>query len=99
MPDTFAALLAEQLRSEPGRPLVTFYDDEGGERVELWLATYANWVAKSSSLLVEELGLERGGRLVVDLPAHWLTPVFLGAAWTVGLSWLPAGHRASSVAD
>jgi uncharacterized protein (TIGR03089 family) len=86
MIDTFAALLTEQLRSDPGRPLVTFYDDETGERVELSVATYANWVAKTSSLFVEELDLERGGRLLVDLPTHWLTPVFVGAAWTVGLS-------------
>jgi uncharacterized protein (TIGR03089 family) len=86
MTDTFAALLAAQLRSEPGRPLVTFYDDATGERVELSVATYANWVAKTSSLMVEELDLERGGQLLVDLPAHWLTPVFLGAAWTVGLA-------------
>lgn len=91
MTDTFAALLAEQLRTEPGRPLVTFYDDATGERVELSVATYANWVAKTSSLLVEELDLERGGRLLVDLPTHWLTPVFLGAAWTVGLSVVPEG--------
>ena len=90
MPDTFAALLAEQLRREPGRPLVTFYDDATGERVELSVATYANWVAKTSSLLVEEFDLERGGRLLVDLPTHWLTPVFLGAAWTVGLSVVEA---------
>jgi len=91
MIDTFAALLTAQLRSEPGRPLVTFYDDATGERVELSVATYANWVAKTSSLLVEELDLERGGRLLVDLPAHWLTPVFLGAAWTVGLSVVDQG--------
>jgi uncharacterized protein (TIGR03089 family) len=90
MPDTFADLLAEQLRSDPGRPLVTFYDDATGERVELSVATYANWVAKTSSLLVEEFDLERGGRLLVDLPTHWLTPVFLGAAWTVGLTVVQA---------
>jgi uncharacterized protein (TIGR03089 family) len=86
MTDTFAALLTQQQRTDPGRPLVTFYDDATGERVELSVATYANWVAKTSSLLVEEFDLERGGRLLVDLPTHWLTPVFLGAAWTVGLS-------------
>ena len=91
MTDTFAALLTQQLRSDPGRPLVTFYDDETGERVELSVATYANWVAKTSSLFVEELDLERGGRLLVDLPTHWLTPVFVGAAWTVGLSVVEEG--------
>ena len=49
---------------------MTFYDDATGERVELSVATYANWVAKTSSLLVEELDLERGMRLLLDLPAH-----------------------------
>lgn len=83
---TFSALLADLMRADPGRPLVTFYDDATGERVELSVATYANWVAKTSSLLVEELDLERGGRIRVDLPPHWLGPVFLGAAWTVGAS-------------
>ena len=99
MPDTFAALLAEQLRSDPGRPLVTFYDDATGERVELSVATYANWVAKTSSLLVEELDLERGGRLLVDLSTHWLTPVFLGAAWTVGMSVVGAAVTSATGAD
>lgn len=64
---------------------MTFYDHATGERVELSVATYANWVAKAASLLVDELDLERGDRLRIDLPAHWLVPVFLGAAWTAGL--------------
>jgi uncharacterized protein (TIGR03089 family) len=83
---TFADVLAAELRREPGRPLVTFYDEATGERVELSVTTYANWVAKAASLLVDEHGLERGEVLLVDLPAHWLGPVFLGAAWTAGLS-------------
>ncbi len=82
---TFDAVLQSQLRHEPGRPLVTWYDHATGERVELSVTTYANWVAKAASLLVEEGDLERGMRLRVDLPTHWLSPVFLGAAWTVGL--------------
>ena len=82
---TFAAVLSDLLRRDPGRPLVTFYDDATGERVELSVATYANWVAKTSSLLVEEFDAERGGSIHIDLPCHWLGPVFLGAAWNVGL--------------
>lgn len=82
---TFSQLLADLLRRDPGRPLVTFYDHATDERVELSVTTYANWVAKTASLLVEEHDLERGDRLRVDLPAHWLGPVFLGAAWTAGL--------------
>ena len=50
---TFSALLATQLRHEPGRPLLTWYDERTGERVELSVTTYANWVAQTASLLVE----------------------------------------------
>lgn len=97
MTDTFAGLLADLLRADlpgrdVGRPLVTYYDGATGERTELSVTTYANWVAKTSSLLVEELELERGGSLLVDLPTHWLTPVFLGAAWTVGLCVVADGE-------
>jgi uncharacterized protein (TIGR03089 family) len=81
----FADVLARQLRTDSSRPLITFYDDATGERVELSVTTYANWVAKAASLLVEEHDLERGQSLCVDLPIHWLGPVFLGAAWTAGL--------------
>ena len=83
---TFSAVLARQLAADPGRPLLTFYDHASGERTELSVATYANWVAKTASLLVDELDLERGQVLRVDLPTHWLGPVFLGAAWTAGLA-------------
>src|SRR5512139_2562036 len=82
---TFPAVLEARLRSDGARPLLTFYDFATGERTELSVATYANWVAKTASLLTEELDLARGDRLRVDLPPHWLGPVFLGAAWTVGL--------------
>ncbi len=82
---TFSAVLTDLLRADAGRPLVTFYDDATGERVELSVTTYANWVAKAASLLVDELDLEKGQTLRLDLPPHWLGTVFLGAAWTAGL--------------
>jgi uncharacterized protein (TIGR03089 family) len=82
---TFAEILEAERRRDAGRPLVTWYDETTGERVELSVATYANWVAKTASLLVEEHDLERGDVLRVDLPLHWLTAAFLGAAWTAGL--------------
>ena len=82
---TFAAILSDLLRRDPGRPLVTFYDHASGERTELSVTTYANWVAKASGLLTDVADLERGMALRIDLPPHWLSPVFLGAAWTVGL--------------
>jgi uncharacterized protein (TIGR03089 family) len=82
---TFPQVLARRLADDPGRPLVTFYDDATGERTELSVATWANWVAKVSSLLVEELDVEHGSRLLVDLPTHWLGTVVLGAAWGCGI--------------
>ena len=82
---TFSEVLTRQLRADAGRPFITFYDDATGERVELSVTTYANWVAKTASLLTDEHDLERGQTLCVDLPTHWLGPVFLGAAWSVGL--------------
>jgi uncharacterized protein (TIGR03089 family) len=82
---TFAEVLAAQLRRDPGRPLITFYDHATDERVELSVTTYANWVTKAAGLLTDVADLERGMSLRVDLPPHWLSPVFLGAAWTVGL--------------
>jgi uncharacterized protein (TIGR03089 family) len=82
---TFPGILDAQLRTDAARPLVTFYDDATGERVELSVTTYANWVAKTASLLQDELDLERGQLAVVDLPTHWLGAVWLGAAWSLGL--------------
>jgi uncharacterized protein (TIGR03089 family) len=83
---TLEAVLAARLRRDAARPLVTFYDDATGERVELSVATYANWVAKTAGLVQDELEVERGGLAVVDLPAHWLAAVWLGAAWMLGLA-------------
>jgi uncharacterized protein (TIGR03089 family) len=82
---TFPQILSRLLSRDPGRPLVTFYDDATGERTELSVTTWANWVAKVSSLLAEELDLEPGSRLLVDLPPHWLGTVVLGAAWSCGV--------------
>jgi len=89
----FPELLADALRRDAGRPLVTFYDHASGERVELSVASYANWVAKTANLMDDEFDVERGDDLVVDLPTHWLGPVVLGAAWSLG------ARAASSSAD
>ncbi|WP_460714843.1 TIGR03089 family protein [Nocardioides dilutus] len=96
-PTTFAAILEAERRTDPGRPLVTWYDETTGERVELSVATYANWVAKTASLLVEEHDLGRGDLLRVDLPVHWLTTVFLGAAWAAGLVVSLDAHQPDAV--
>ncbi|REE98397.1 TIGR03089 family protein [Thermomonospora umbrina] len=80
-----AELLARRLAEDPSRPLVTFYDDTAGERVELSAKTFANWVAKTANLLVDGLGAQPGDRVVLVLPPHWQTAVWLMACWSAGL--------------
>ncbi|MFJ3304948.1 TIGR03089 family protein [Streptomyces sp. NPDC086549] len=81
---TPADLLRSALAADPGRPLVTFYDDATGERVELSVATFANWVAKTANLLQGDLAAEPGDRVALLLPAHWQTAVWLLACSSVG---------------
>ncbi|MDX6257090.1 MAG: hypothetical protein QOJ11_3424 [Frankiales bacterium] len=82
---TPAGLLARSLARDGARPLITFYDDATGERVELSVATYANWVSKTANLLQDGLSAEPGERVAVLLPTHWQTAVILSACWATGL--------------
>ncbi|MFC5155819.1 TIGR03089 family protein [Streptomyces amakusaensis] len=83
---TPADLLRSALTADPSRPLVTFYDDATGERVELSVATLANWVAKTANLLQGELAAEPGDRLALLLPAHWQSAVWLLACSSAGVT-------------
>ncbi|MEU3979769.1 TIGR03089 family protein [Streptomyces sp. NPDC026672] len=91
---TPADLLRSALAADPGRPLVTFYDDATGERVELSVATFANWVAKTANLLQDEMSAGPGDRLALLLPAHWQTAVWLLACSSVGVVADVAGDPA-----
>jgi uncharacterized protein (TIGR03089 family) len=76
------ALLGPLRVSAPSRPLITHYDDAAGTRVELSVATMANWAAKTANWLVEEHDIEPGSPVAVLLPAHWQTfGILLGAWW------------------
>jgi uncharacterized protein (TIGR03089 family) len=83
---TLTAALLGPLRSgaAAARPLITFYDDATGERVELSATTTANWAAKAANLLREECDVEPGTRVAVLLPAHWQTAAVLLATWWCG---------------
>jgi uncharacterized protein (TIGR03089 family) len=82
-------LLARRLRSDGGGPLVTCYDLADGSRVELSAVTTANWVAKTSNLLTDELLLDPGDRVELAVagrhPGHWMTLVWALACWQTGL--------------
>ncbi|MGA9103662.1 TIGR03089 family protein [Aeromicrobium sp.] len=69
---------------DPARPFLTYYDDATGERVELSGVTTANWVAKTSNFLVDDLEAEPGTRIRLGLPSHWLRFVWVLSCWSVG---------------
>jgi uncharacterized protein (TIGR03089 family) len=83
---TLTAALLGPLRTgtAAARPLITFYDDATGERVELSGTTTANWAAKAANLLREECDIEPGTPVALLLPAHWQTAAALLAAWWCG---------------
>jgi uncharacterized protein (TIGR03089 family) len=77
-------LLRPLLKTSSVRPLITHYDDAAGSRVELSVATTANWAAKTANWLVEEVDVEPGDEVAVLLPAHWQTAGILLGAWWCG---------------
>lgn len=81
---TPADLLQRELAHDGARPLLTWYDDAAGARVELSVATTANWVAKIAGLLVDEHDVEADVVVTVDLPLHWQTACVLLAVWSCG---------------
>jgi len=82
--------LRRRVRTQGPEPLVTYYDLSSGERTELSATTFANWVDKTSNLLVDELMLEPDDRVELALagphPGHWVTLVWAAACWQVGLA-------------
>ena len=82
---TVPDLITSLLRNDPVRPLVTFYDDSTGERVELSVKTFENWVAKTANLLQGELSADPGEHVALWLPAHWQTAVWVCAAAACGV--------------
>jgi uncharacterized protein (TIGR03089 family) len=83
---TILDAVARALRYDPGRPVVTYYDDATGERVELSLATFDNWVSKIANLCSLELMLDPGDLVTVELPTHWQRSVAMVGAWAAGLT-------------
>jgi uncharacterized protein (TIGR03089 family) len=76
------------------QPVITFYDDATGERLDLSAATLTNWVAKTANLLVDGHGLGTGDGAAVELPPHWLTAAVLLGCWSAGLAVTRPDDRA-----
>src|SRR5699024_8913102 len=77
-------LLNTALTEDSARPFLTFYDESTTERVELSVATFANWVAKTANMLQDSLSADETTTVLIALPVHWETCVWMVAAWSVG---------------
>jgi uncharacterized protein (TIGR03089 family) len=93
------ALLRPLLVSSAARPLITHYDGAAGSRIELSVATMANWAAKTANWLSDECDVEPGSPVAVLLPAHWQTVGVLLGAWWCGATVTadPAGATVAFV--
>lgn len=67
------------------RPAVTMVDPATSERTELGCATLSNWADKTANLLADELEVDAGEEVGVDLGSHWTTLVVLLGAWRAGI--------------
>lgn len=75
------------------RPFLTWYGADG-ERIELSATVTANWVAKTTNLLVEEFDAGPGTLVRLDLPVHWRTAVWAIAVWRTGAGVVLGGSGA-----
>ncbi|MEZ5186673.1 MAG: TIGR03089 family protein [Candidatus Nanopelagicales bacterium] len=78
---TLAQARALLLNDKPTSPLIT---DCTQARVELSHATFDNWVSKTVNFLQMEADLEPGATVSLALPLHWMSAVWLVAAWESG---------------
>lgn len=81
----FNRRLADRSRTAGAQPLITYYAEPGGVRTELSATSFSNWVDKTTGLLVDEILIEPGQTVRLDLlrtaPGHWVTLVWVAAAW------------------
>jgi len=97
-PRTIETLFDASVDADPTRPLVTFYDQSSGERVELSGATTRNWVDKTANLLLDVLGATSGSRVSLALPTHWQSLVWVLACWRIGAIVDPVPNASADVA-
>lgn len=88
MTEVFTQQLQRRNARSGSTPLITYYDESRGERIELSGVSFANWVDKTAGLLTDEILVEPGDRVRLTLatthPAHWVTLVWVAASWRAG---------------
>ena len=72
------------VQSRSSQPVVTWISNGG--RIELSAVTLANGISKAANLLRDQCEIASGSHVFINLPVHWQTSVWLGAAHSVSSS-------------
>lgn len=95
-------VLAQRARSGGGRALLTHYRPDRGERTELSVTSFANWVDKTANLL-DDLGVDADASValpvLLEAPAHWMALVWPFALWQRGLAAQVVGRSDAATSD
>ncbi len=78
-------LLAHLMDTDPAAPRLTVYDETTGARLDFSAQTLDNWAAKVGNMLLEELDLEEGDGILLDLPVGWQAAAITLGALAAGI--------------
>ncbi|MBH5297113.1 TIGR03089 family protein [Corynebacterium ulcerans] len=78
-------LLRTILSSDPATPRLTVYNESTGARLDFSAQTLDNWAAKVANMLREELDLEQGSLISLELPASWQCVAIVLGAMAAGI--------------
>lgn len=78
-----ATELAKRI-TDVSEPVLTWFNDDGSERIELSGPVARRWIAKTDNFMASEFPYG-GDRFAVLLPPHWRTPFWLLVPWMRGM--------------
>ncbi|WP_151550073.1 MULTISPECIES: TIGR03089 family protein [Corynebacterium] len=84
-------------RDAPSAPVLTFYDEARGFRMDFSALTLDNWAAKMGNFLIDELDLSPGESIAVDVDSSWHRLVLLLGAAAAQLTVADAADPESEV--
>ncbi|ANE03393.1 TIGR03089 family protein [Corynebacterium crudilactis] len=78
-------LLSHLFALDPATPRLTVYNETTGARLDFSAITLDNWASKVGNMLLDELDLEEGSTIAVDLPVSWQASVIVLGALAAGV--------------
>ncbi|WP_454979797.1 TIGR03089 family protein [Corynebacterium propinquum] len=79
-------MLSHLLADDPASPRLTVYNEADGTRMDFSAQTTENWASKVANFLREELDLDDGSAILVDLPVSWQTVMISLGALAAGVT-------------